>query len=160
MGGCKNPYLRTYHKQSSSQWGPKQDTESQTPSSLTVIQQQHLHHSPFPITFILSIHSSIYPSIHPHLISALSRQQSCMSAQHACAPLFVCVCVCVCVCVRMYVRGSSCMSWPSPACRFMLLIGCMSCYTIASHDWSYAAQHVMARAVTAPGRTDKQRDKK
>ena len=120
-----------------------------------------------PFTFphyLHSIHPFIYLSLHPsspHL-GPVKAAELYVSPACLCTSVRLCVCVCVyvCVCVRMYVRGSSCMSWPSPACRFMLLIGCMSCYTIASHDWSYAAQHVMARAVTAPGRTDKQRDKK
>lgn len=89
---------------------------------------------------------SIHLSIHPHLISTLSEQRDCRSAQRVCAPLLVCVCVLVYVHVC---QGSSCMSWPSPACRFMLLIGCMCRYTIASHDWSHTAQLVMVRAVNS-----------
>lgn len=98
-----------------------------------------LHHSPLP-------HPSIHPSTHRHLTSALSKQRGCMSAQRVCEllPAFAC----------MYVSGSGCMSWPPPACRFMLLIGCMSLYTTAGRDGSHASHAVMARAVTAPGRTD------
>lgn len=58
---------------------------------------------------ILPIHPFIYLSIHPHLISTLSKQRGCMSAQHVRAHLcsHVCVLVYVHVCQgqRLYVMA-------------------------------------------------------
>lgn len=129
------------------------DSDPATPSA-PFTSLHYLHSTTNPPLPCPSIHLSIHPSS-PHLrpvkAAGLYVSPACVRE-----PLLVCVYKCMC----MYVRGSGCMSWPPPACRFMLLIGCMSLYTIASHDWSHAAHAVMARAATAPGRTDGGSDKK
>lgn len=103
-GGCKNPQLETYHKQSSSQWGLEyngvQDSIIADSDPERVTSLHYLHSTP------PSTHSSLYPSIYLHLISTLSKQQG------VCQRLWSCVC--------MHVR-------PAVVCRGRLLPA-KSCY--------------------------------
>lgn len=140
---------------------PWKRSKCQTPATLIAFRLQHLHHSALSITSHPFIYLSIHPSS-PHLRPVRAAGAVCQPSMCV-SPLLARACLCVCVleCTWKHVRGSRCMSWPPPACRFMLLIGCMSLYTTASHDWSHrAALVVTAGAVTAPRRTDGGSDKK
>lgn len=72
----------------------------------------------------LSGRVSVCPSI-PTSSPPCQSSRGCLSARR------VCVCARVRQRTRKRVRGSGCMSWPPPACRFMLLIGRVSLYTPA-----------------------------